>query len=359
MPQSYRQSSKRRNITLNDIYKMSEQEAINFIANARWGSKSKQVCPNCWVFDRHYYKKGRKQWFCKHCEHTFSITSSTVFANRKCSVKKILKLLFIFCNSAKGTSANESIGYLGLSHKSIWLSNHKIREGLLRSRDLSKLNGMVHVDGAYFGGKRRHGRIRNYKIAHKHFEARIASKGKNKLPKNAIQRRNAYIKWKNRRVVMVFREIDPTKGIGAVKTRVTVVRNESEDSVKQHTDRFIKAGSTVWTDEHKAYNHLSKQHKHETVEHSKEFMTKDGVHNNHAESFFSRLRRSEYGVFHGMRPQYMIDYANEMSWREDMRRKSLLEQLTDLIIRVFSVGESIWWCGYHQGHRRNDEMLNF
>ena len=88
-------------------------------------------------------------------------------------------------------------------------------------------------------------------------------------------------------------------------------------------------------------------------------MTIDGVHNNHAESYFSRLRRSEYGVFHGMRPQYLIDYAHEMSWREDMRKYSLLQQLTNLITHVFSVGESVWWRGYSQGNRRNDELLNF
>ncbi len=124
-------------------------------------------------------------------------------------------------------------------------------------------------------------------------------------------------------------------------------------------DRFVKKGSTIWTEEHRAYANLSNDYDHHSVEHSAEFMTLDGVHNNHAESYFSRLRRAEYGVFHGMRPQYMLDYAQEMAWKEDMRRRSLLEQVQTLIVKIFSVGQSVWWQGYSQGHRRNDELLNF
>jgi hypothetical protein len=124
-------------------------------------------------------------------------------------------------------------------------------------------------------------------------------------------------------------------------------------------ERFVEQGSAIWTDEHKAFRALSSSYDHHSVEHSVEFMSVDGIHNNQAESYFSRLRRAEYGIFHGMRPQYMIDYAQEMAWREDMRKSTLMDQVQSLIRSVFSVGESVWWRGYHQGHRRNDELLNF
>lgn len=359
MPQHYRQRAERRNLTLNDIYKMTEQDAINFIAKARWGSDSKQVCPRCGAYDSHYYKKTRRQWVCKHCNHTFSITSSTVFANKKYSARTLLKLMFTFVNSAKGNSANEQTAFYGLSHKTIWVTTQKIREGLLRSRDTKPLSGMVHIDGAYFGGKRRHGRIRNYKLAHKHYEAKIASKGKVKPPLNPIQKRNWVKRVKHRRVILVFRQVGTQPKEGTVRTIVTVVKAENEDCIRKHVERFVEPGSTIWTDDHKSYNFLSENYNHSTVEHSKEFMTVDGVHNNHAESFFSRIRRAELGVFHGMRTKYMMDYANDMAWRDDMRRKPLLEFLTTLICKVMSVGSSIWWCGYQQGCHREGELLDF
>jgi len=50
-------------------------------------------------------------------------------------------------------------------------------------------------------------------------------------------------------------------------------------------------------------------------------VTDDGVNVNQAESFFSRLRRAEYGIHHRISGQYLYQYANEMAWREDRRRE--------------------------------------
>ena len=360
MPHHYRLSAKRRDISLDDIYEMTDQEAIDFIAEIRWGSKTKQVCPECSSYNKHYYKRSRKQWLCKDCGHTFSLTSNTVFAYRKISCKQILKHLFTFCNSAKGNSSIELSGMYGETHISSWLINQKIREGLLRSRDESMLKGHIHIDGGYFGGKRRHGRKRRYAISHKHYEAKIASKGKKKIPLTPVQKRNLWKRINRRRLIINLREVSSKRGVGAIKTRIAVVKSENEKDILNLCERFVKKGSTIWTDEHKAYKKLNYLgYDHHSVEHSEEFMTDDGVHNNQAESYFSRLRRAEYGVFHGMWPEYLIDYGQEMAWKEDMRKESLKTQLRQLIHQVFSVGESVWWRGYYQGHKRNDELMGF
>jgi hypothetical protein len=265
----------------------------------------------------------------------------------------------MYCNAAKGVSAVELSALLGVNHKTAWLLQSKIREGILRTRDESKLRGMIHMDGGYFGGKRRHGRIRKYKTSHRAIEAKIASKGKEKPPLNPTQRRNWARRIKSRRLIYVIREVSPVPEVGATRTIVTIGRSESEGDVRKLANRFIEKGSTVWTDEHKAYKQLSKDYIHKSVEHSKEFMSDDGVHNNQAESFFSRLRRSEYGTYHGHRPQYMLDYANEAAWREDMRTEPLKEQVETLLQRIFLAGESAWWRGYYQGRRRKDELFEF
>ncbi|MCT8249145.1 transposase [Proteus faecis] len=41
------------------------------------------VCPSCGVVHGPYKIQSRKQYRCKHCNHTFSITSGTMFANHK------------------------------------------------------------------------------------------------------------------------------------------------------------------------------------------------------------------------------------------------------------------------------------
>lgn len=73
---------------------------------------------------------------------------------------------------------------------------------------------------------------------------------------------------------------------------------------------------------------------------SKEFVGDDGTNDNHAESFFSRMRRAEYGVYHGFRPTYLIDYASEFAWRDDNRRKSTGELFRGLLGATLTRGHS-------------------
>lgn len=54
----------------------------------------------------------------------------------------------------------------------------------------------------------------------------------------------------------------------------------------------------------------------------------------------------------GVRPAYLADYANEMAWREDVRRFSIRTQ-----VDMLTVGHSWWWRGYYQGKRRGTEIL--
>lgn len=51
------------------------------------------------------------------------------------------------------------------------------------------------------------------------------------------------------------------------------------------------------TDESGAFTQLSTWCDHRTVVHSREYVADDGTSENQAESFFSRMRRAEYGVY--------------------------------------------------------------
>lgn len=41
-------------------------------------SSFKLICPHCQTQDNHYFIRGRRQWRCKCCNHTFSVTSGTI-----------------------------------------------------------------------------------------------------------------------------------------------------------------------------------------------------------------------------------------------------------------------------------------
>src|SRR5580658_8569496 len=74
----------------------------------------------------------------------------------------------------------------------------------------------------------------------------------------------------------------------------------------------------------------------------------DGACRNDAESFFSRLRRSEIGIHHHIAGPYLHAYASEMAWREDNRRRSNGEQYLIAVNAALAHPISCQWKGYWQ-----------
>jgi ISXO2-like transposase domain len=74
----------------------------------------------------------------------------------------------------------------------------------------------------------------------------------------------------------------------------------------------------------------------------------DGACANDAESFFSRLRRSEIGIHHHIAGPYLNAYAAEMAWREDNRRRSNGEQYLIAVNSALAHPVSRQWKGYWQ-----------
>jgi len=357
MAQHYLLSAELRDYSLMDIQGLSEEDAFWVLTVFRWGKRTEQVCPKCGTVDSHYFRRGRWQWRCKHCARTFSLTSGTPLADRKIGFRKILLGCYLFVSAAKGFSAAHLARMLGVQVKTAWLFMHKLREPLLRQRDVSPLTNMVHIDGGHFGGKPRKGRVRKKKKNSTSIAEKIQSRGKQRSKRTPNDIRNWLKRKKNRRIVMVLREVSLTPKTGAVRTIVSVAMSENERDAIELARRHVEPGALIRTDENPAYNRLSSWFEHETVEHSKEYATIDGIDSNQAESYFSRLRRFEYGTIHRVSPQYLMDYANEMAWREDYRRKTEKAKLTDLLEKLFFNGLSRWWRGYHQGYRRTTELL--
>ena len=318
------------------------------LAEIRWGNKEEQVCPKCGVVRSHYVIRTRRQWRCKDCKSTFSVTKHSPFADHKLSYKKLLLAIYLFVTDHKGLSALKLKRQLNCDYRTCFVLLHKIRDALTRSVKPEKLGGIVEIDGAHFSGRPRKGRKRR----RTHSQTGEVEH-RTKLPDRS------YWRHPNRRIVMVIREYSGWR-YGASKTVVAICRSENAKDVNQLAKQWIEPRSIIRTDEYKAYKGLQKLEGlnfiHEVVNHSVEFSTDAGVNENQAESYFSRLRRAQKGIHHRITPHYMIDYANEMAWREDHRRESTIKQLNNLVKRVFNAGKSQDWRGYSQGHRRQDEQ---
>jgi len=83
------------------------------------------------------------------------------------------------------------------------------------------------------------------------------------------------------------------------------------------------------------------------INHTQAYSTDDAC-TNQAESFFSRLRRAEIGTHHHIAGPYLSAYADEMSWREDNRRKSTGELYLAIADAALKHPVSRQWKGYWQ-----------
>jgi hypothetical protein len=88
----------------------------------------------------------------------------------------------------------------------------------------------------------------------------------------------------------------------------------------------IAKGTTVHADESPTWNTLHAAFAMQRVNHQEGYSV-GGACTNGAESYFSRLRRGELGHHHHIAGPYLLRYAQEAAWREDLRRASNGEQL--------------------------------
>jgi hypothetical protein len=82
------------------------------------------------------------------------------------------------------------------------------------------------------------------------------------------------------------------------------------------------------------------------VNHSVEFKSDDGGCTNQAESYFSPLRRAEFGIHHRISGHLLQAYADEMAWREDNRRVANGTQWKWIIGAALAAPKSPVWVGY-------------
>lgn len=334
MAQNFSQSKAYRDLTVDMVYDLTNHECWELFITLRWGSYENICCPmpGCGSLEKNFIST-RKQWRCKKCDHTYSVTSRTKFHSHKISIKKIIRLVFEFITSPQGQSANAKSSKFGMTVKSARILFLKFREVLFDTNDRLKLSGTVHVDGLHICGKPRKANKRQKADA-----VAINAKLRNRkasitpTPIPVMESWNAK-KFKNRRIILALAELNTknSDSKGTKKVFAVVVRAETASEVIPIINKMVEKGSCIMSDSSNAYGKLALNYVHKTVNHSKEYMNLDGTNNNQAESFFSRIRRAEFGVLNGMRHPYLYLYLAEFVWRANANKMTLKEKFEDVL----------------------------
>jgi len=335
MSQHFLLSAAARTLSVRKVLELTHTEAFSMFREVRWGKGEEVVCPVCGVIGKHYFKPTRKQWQCKDCNHTFSVTSGTIFAFHKLPLRVYLAAIAIYANAVKGISALQLARDLGVQYKTAFVLAHKIRESLMEQRELGKLDGEIHMDGAYVNG---HIRPKNKKD-------------------DRVDRRLAKHQKSGKRCVFVMRQKCQELAAGAVKTITFVLKGENQTDVSNLADAYVEKGSIICADESTAYDPLHAKFDTRRVNHSVEYRADDGTTNNLAESYFARFRRMQYGQVHRFGILYLANYANEAAYREDTRRWANGRIFHDILKKCARTLTNRDWCGYWQGNKRQEERL--
>jgi transposase-like protein len=274
----------------------NENEARAFLESKRWPNGP--VCPHCGSHE--VYKLEAKPeskspgrpglYKCKPCREQFTVRVGTILEDSKIPICKWLMAIHLMTSSKKGVSSHQIARECGITQKSAWFLNHRIREAMKKEPMAGMLKDVVEVDEAYIGGKPRKGTG-----PHKR------GRGTDKAP------------------VIVLVERD---GNAVVKP----LENVTAKSLKGEIAVHVAKEAIVMTDELGSYAGIrDNPGEHRTVNHSKgEYVRvdKDGVKvtTNSAESFFALLKRGHYGIFHQLSKKHLHRYCNEFGFRWDHRK---------------------------------------
>jgi transposase-like protein len=309
-------SAAARTLSLKAVFRMGEDKAYETFKAMRWAeTEGEAVCPRCGCVET-YDIATRRRFKCVACHHQFSVTSGTIFASRKLSFTDLLAAIIIFVNGAKGVSALQVSRDLDVQYKTAFVLSHKLREAMAREQTGRQLNGIVEIDGGYFGG-------------HVKPENRAEDRKDRRLKANRSGKRQC---------VVIMRE----RG-GRSLPFVVRVEGDACPMVRDHVGTL----ATICADEGTGWDQLHAGWDTKRVNHSVAFMD-EGVCTNQAESYFSRLRRAEIGTHHHIAGPYLQAYANEMSWREDHRRVSNGHQAALVTSAAMRSNVSRTWAGYWQ-----------
>jgi len=137
------------------IYFANSENCNSFLADLRW-SDGKVRCPYC-NSDNVTYLASVNRYKCygKHLKAQFSLKVGTIFEDSPIGLDKWLCAMWLIVNCKNGISSCEMARDLGISQKSAWFLDHRIRKAMKDGPILKLFQAIVEVDETYVGGKPR------------------------------------------------------------------------------------------------------------------------------------------------------------------------------------------------------------
>ena len=257
-----------------------------YMVKLRWPD-GKVTCPRCGG-DRVKWLAKARVWKCyaKHSQPTFTLKTGTIFEDSPVGLDKWTTAIWLVVNCKNGISSLEMGRHLGVTQKTAWFMNHRIRKAM-QEGSLDKLGGEVEVDETFIGGKARnmHVSARKRRIT--------GTGGKDKTAVLGMLERNG-------------------------KVRTTVIENRRKKTIQPEVREHVEAGSALYSDELLSYEGLASDYAHQVINHAVEY-ARDNVHTNGMENYWALLKRGLNGTYVSVEPFHLFRYLAEQAFRFNNR----------------------------------------
>jgi transposase-like protein len=268
------------------LYFSNPANCREYLVARRWPNGVE--CPRCGSTKVTFSEK-HNRWQCnsRHDRRQFTAKTGTVMEDSPIGLDKWLMAMWLVANCKNGVSSYEVHRALGVTQKTAWFLDHRIRLALYGSPN--KLWGNVEADETFVGGK-----VRNM----------------HRKSKRGIQATNDGNFGKTVVLGLLERE---------GRVRATVAPTRKHYDVHANVLANVEPGSTLYTDEFNAYQSLPPDTFTHEIINKMEGYVKDKVHVQGMENFWSLLKRTLKGTYVSVDPVHLQAYVDEQVWRFNNR----------------------------------------
>lgn len=271
------------------LYFKSEEVCREYLEMIRWNGDLECPYEDCGHNKVFKFSNG-KVYKCAACKRQYSVKVGTIFHDSKIPLQKWFAAIYLITSHKKGISSLQLHRDLGVTQKTAWYMNHRVRNSLGIQRE-QKLSGIVEADETFIGGIE----------ANKHASKRIKdTQGRSVKTKTAVA--------------------------GLVERGGNVMAKKVQDTSGQNLKRFVtdnvKRGSDLHTDEWFGYNGLEKLYNRSIIKHQDKQYVSGSIHTNTMEGYWSLLKRGIVGIYHSVSSKHLQKYLDEFSFRYNTRELS-------------------------------------
>jgi transposase-like protein len=261
------------------------------------------TCPQCKERERITTRKGG-YYRCNICQLDFTVRTGTIFERSHVPLHKWVYAMYMLVTARKGISSMQLAKEIGVTQKSAWFMLQRLREACGNDGDLDKLRGEIEIDETFIGGLERN--------KHEADKLKIGRGSVGKTPVLGMRERGG-------------------------RTKAMPISGTTIEEIQAAIHANIEVGSTLFTDEHAAYNDLDGLFfRQERVNHSANQYVNGMASTNGIESVWAVLKRGLNGVYHQVSKKHLARYVDEFSFRLNEGRvtRHTLERLDSFITAI-------------------------